>query len=132
MRNVLVALSGALAVAAVAPAASAQTAADKSDIRCILALSVATRDAKNAEAAKQAAFYFWGRLSARGAKATPAVMMAEAKTMATGQLIQAELKRCGSEVTASSQKLGAAMKGFQEAAQAAEGAAKQPATPAPK
>lgn len=129
MRSAATAVIGALALAAIAPAANAQTAADKGDARCILVLQLAARDAKNKEPALQGTFYFLGRLAAHGlsAKLEP-LLLSEGRSINDGATVQAELNRCGAELTARSAELRTAFTNLQAAAAAAKPA--PPAAPA--
>ena len=135
MRIAATAVIGALALATLATQpASAQSAADKADARCILVLQLAARDAKNKEPALQGTFYYLGRLAARGlsGKLEP-LLLAEGKSIKTGAEVQAELTRCGADLTARSAELRVAFVNLQQAATAAaakSGAAGGP--PAPK
>lgn len=130
MRSAATAVIGALALAAIAPAASAQTAADKADARCILVLQLAARDAKNKDPAIQGTFYYLGRLTAHGltGKLEP-LLLNEGKTITTAAAAQGELTRCGAELTARGAELRAVFVNLQQAANAA--AAKSGAAPAP-
>ena len=125
MRSAMIAMLGVTVLAGLAAPAAAQTAADKADTRCILVLQVAARDPKNKEAASQGAFYFLGRLNGHGQSAKlGAMMVAEAKGITTPQQAQAELTRCGAELTARSGELRNGMLQLQAAGQAAAAAAK--------
>ena len=131
MRSAATAVIGALALAGIASAASAQSPADKGDARCILVLQLAARDAKNKEPALQGTFYFLGRLAAHGlsAKLEP-LLLAEGRGITDGATVQTELNRCGAELTAGSGELRTAFASLQAAAAAAKPAA--PAAPPPK
>src|SRR4051795_1517953 len=102
MRSTLTALIGAAALTAVAPAAVAQTVADKADARCILVMTLAaSQNEKIKDTAVRGTFFYLGRLTARGqsAKLGP-VMVAEAKTINSPQMADSELKRCITELSA--------------------------------
>ena len=131
MRLLLPALMGLATLAGAASPAIAQTAVDKADARCILMFSVAAQDPKNREAARAGSFYFMGRLNARGmsTKLAP-LMVAETKTITTPAQAQAELSRCGNELTARTPEIAAALAQVQQASKAA--AAAQPPRPETK
>ena len=98
MRIVVLALAAALAAPA-APA-FAQAPDDRGDVRCLLVLQAIGRDPKQKENAGRGVYFYMGRLSARGALArTEPIMLAEAKALSTPALLQAELTRCGAELT---------------------------------
>jgi hypothetical protein len=126
MRIPPMAMIAAAAVATLAPAAMAQTAADKADVRCILVFNfAASRDAKFREPAKQGSFFYLGRLNARGQ--TPklgAIMLAEGKTITSAQMAEVEFKRCVAELTTRGNEFAAAMSQAE--------AASTPAKPAPR
>jgi hypothetical protein len=117
MRIVLTAI--ALFVASISPA-TAQSATDRDDARCILVLILAARNPAQKEAAGRGQFYYAGRVAARSAatKLGP-VLVAEAKLLNTPQKIQAELARCNAELTAASASLLAGLKAVEAAAQQA-------------
>jgi hypothetical protein len=117
MRIVLTAI--ALFVASISPA-TAQSATDRADARCILMLILAARNPAQKEAAGRGQFYYAGRVAARSAttKLGP-VLVAEAKLLNTPQKIQAELARCNAELTAASASLLAGLKAVEAAAQQA-------------
>lgn len=136
MRTAAIAVIGALGLAAIAPAAGAQSAADKADARCILVLQLAARDAKNKEPAVQGTFYYMGRLMAHGlsGKLEP-LLLNEGKAIKSGAEVQGELTRCGAELTARSAELRAVFANLQQAANAAavkSGATPPAPAPAPK
>ena len=133
MRRALI----ALAALSVALPAAAQTPADKADARCILVLNLAGAQAQQnpqqRERASQGVYYYTGRLNARGVRMGP-LLIAEAKAITTPQQAQAELTRCGNELTARSADLRNALVELQAAgrAQAAAQGAAAPTAPAPK
>lgn len=134
MRCTLTALIGAAALAAVAPAAVAQTAVDKADARCILVLTVAaSQNEKIKDTAVRGTFFYLGRLSARGASAKLGpVMVAEAKTINSPQMANGELKRCITELDGRAGDLRAGMAQMQAAANAERAAMPAGAAPPPK
>ena len=108
MRVLLMALIGAASLLSTTAPAYAQTIADKADARCVIALTFAGRDPKDAPKAQQGIFYFLGKMEGRGA--TPrleGLMLSESKTLNTGPLVQTELTRCGGELTRRATALGA-------------------------
>lgn len=108
MRVLLMALIGAASLLSTTAPAYAQTVADKADARCVIALTFAGRDPKDAPKAQQGIFYFLGKMEGRGA--TPrleGLMLSESKTLNTGPLVQTELTRCGAELTRRATALGA-------------------------
>ena len=128
MRFAFTSLAFATLLTAISAPAQAQTAAEKADIRCILALSVAGRDPKNTASAQTGGFHFLGRLSARGQTARMGpLLISEAKAMNSPALIEIELKRCAAELNARGAQLGAAMQELQKA-----GEAMRPAPPLSK
>lgn len=134
MRIAATAVIGALALASVATQpASAQSAADKSDARCILVLQLVARDAKNKEPAVQGTFFYLGRLTGRGlsGKLEP-LLLAEGKAIKTGAEVQTELTRCGAELTARSAELRTVFVNLQQAATAAAVQSGAPAAPPAK
>ena len=133
MRSAAIAVIGALTLAAVAPAANAQSATDKADARCILVLQVAARDAKNKDPAVQGTFYYLGRLMAHGlsGKLEP-LLLGEGKTITNGAMVQAELTRCGADLTARSAELRTVFVNLQQAATTAKSGAAAPPAPPPK
>ncbi len=119
MRFADISLASLILLTAVGAPAQAQTAAEKADIRCILALSVAGRDPKNTASAQRGGFYFLGRLAARGQTARMGpTLIAEAKAMNSPALVDPELKRCAAELNARGAELGAAMQELQKAGEA--------------
>ena len=121
MRSAATAVIGALALAAIAPTASAQSATDKADARCILVLQLAARDAKNKDPAVQGTFYYLGRLMAHGlsGKLEP-LLLGEGKAITNGAMVQAELTRCGADLTARSAELRTVFVNLQQASAAAK------------
>ena len=125
MRAALTALIAAVTLTGVAAPAAAQTASDRADVRCILVLTVAARDPKDAPAARQGLFYFIGRVDGHGLTSKlESLMLSESTTLKTAPLIQAELTRCGQQLTQRSAALRAMSQRLQ--------AAGQPATPPAK
>ena len=121
MRAVLTALIALATLAATAPPAAAQSATDKADVRCILVLTVAAREPKNASAAQQGVFYFVGKIDGRAMSSKlDGLMLSESKTLTTAAAIQTELTRCGSELTQRSNALRAMSQRLQAAAQSAK------------
>jgi hypothetical protein len=124
MRAALIALAAAVALTSAGPA-PAQTPAERADARCILLLSVAARDPKNREKATQGAFYYLGKLAARGqGPRLEGLLGQEARAPMQAQQAQAELTRCGQELSTSNAQLGGAFRSLQASA-----AAPRPAAP---
>jgi hypothetical protein len=114
MRILMIALS---LFAAISPA-TAQTAADKADARCILVLTLAAQNPAQKEAAGRGQFYYYGRVAARGTRTPFATMlMNEAKVVTTPNQLQAELARCTAELTIANAALRDSLKEVQTAAQ---------------
>ena len=114
MRTNLIAVS---LFAAISPA-TAQTAADKADARCILVLTLAAQNPAQKDAAGRGQFYYYGRVAARGSRAALAtVLLNEAKVVTTPGQLQAELARCTAELTAANATLRDSLKEVQAAAQ---------------
>ena len=120
MRVLVSALIGLTTLSAVVSPATAQTAMDKADARCILMLSVAAQDPKNRDAARSGSFFFLGRLNARAmsGKLGP-LLVSETKSITTPVQAQAELARCGKELNARLPEMGAALAQVQQAGKAA-------------
>lgn len=99
MRTAVLALAGAALLGAAAQPAAAQVAADKSDVRCLLVLKLAERDPKAKEQAGRGAYYYMGRLAARGpvARIEP-LMVGEGRSITSAAQAQAELTRCAAEL----------------------------------
>ena len=137
MRRAVIALA-ALSAAVLPGASHAQTAGDKADARCILVLNLAAaqsaQNPQQREKASQGVYFYTGKLNAHGASPRlGAIMIGEAKAITTPQQAQAELTRCGNELTARSAELRNGLIELQNvgrAEAAARGAAK-PAAPAP-
>lgn len=134
MRPTLTALIAAAALTAVAPAAVAQTAADKADARCILVMTVAaSQNEKIKDTAVRGTFFYLGRLNARGQSARLGpVMVAEAKAINSPQVANEELKRCVTELGARAGDLRAGMAQMQAAANAERAASPAAAAPPKK
>lgn len=108
MRGTAIAIIGALALTAAAQTANAQSAGDKADARCILALQLAIRDPKFKEAAVQGSFYYMGRMVAHGLSGKLEPLLQGERKMITAETVQSELTRCGTELTASTNEFRAA------------------------
>jgi hypothetical protein len=107
-------------LAGTASPATAQTATDRADARCILVLTLAARDPAQKEAAGRGQFYYYGRVAARNpATKLGALLVDEAKVVTTPQKLQAELARCGTELTAANAALRDGLKAVESAAQQA-------------
>lgn len=117
MRHAAFALAAAAILAGLAPAAFAQAPApDTADVRCLMVLQVVGKDPKQREAAARGVYYYIGRLSARGPLArVETVMLAEGKKMNTPQVVQAELGRCGAELSQRTSELQAINQRLQKA-----------------
>jgi hypothetical protein len=100
--------------------ATAQSAPDRADARCILVLTLAARNPDQKEAAGRGQFYYYGRVASRGtqAKLGP-ILVAEAKTVTTPQKLQAELARCSAELTTANAGLRDSLKDVETAARQA-------------
>ncbi len=100
--------------------ATAQTAADRADARCILVLTLAARNPAQKEAAGRGQFYYYGRVAARSSatKLGP-VLVSEAKLVTTPQQLQTELARCSGELTTANAALRDGLKAVEAAAQQA-------------
>lgn len=135
MRTALIALAAAGAAAgtlAAPPPAAAQTAAERADVRCILALGVVGRDPKQQQAAAQGVYFFLGRVSGRGsAGKLENVMRQEGAGIKDAAQIQAELNRCSGELRGRTGELQAAYKALQAEAAAAGPPPAPAAAPAP-
>lgn len=132
MRALSVALIGAATLVSAAGPAAAQTAMDKADTRCLLALVLVGQDPKATAEARQGTFYYLGKMDGRGS--TPrleSLMAAESRTLNTQPLVQAELTRCGAELSRRGSAFASMLQRLQAAAKAAQ-AAGAPATPLPK
>ena len=110
----------AVSMLATASPATAQTAADRADARCILVLTLAARNPAQKEAAGRGQFYYYGRVAARGAatKLGP-VLVGEAKVVITQQQLQIELARCTVELTTANAMLRDSLKEVESAARQA-------------
>ncbi|TAJ73181.1 MAG: hypothetical protein EPO51_05965 [Phenylobacterium sp.] len=99
MRYAALALAAAVLAGATSPAA-AQSAGDVADTRCIMVLQAVSRDPAQRESAARGVFYYMGRVASRGPlPRIEAIMAAQGKTMNTPQAVQAELTRCGAELS---------------------------------
>jgi len=118
VRSLILATCAALAVSATPSAA--QPVSDRNDVRCLLVLQAVSRDPKQKEAAARGVYFFMGKIEARGGvtRIEP-MLLAEGKSLSTGQQIQAELARCGAELTKSTQNLQAANQRLAKTIQAA-------------
>jgi len=128
MRNVVLSLTAAIALAAVAPPALAQApgGSEQADTRCLLMLQLIARDPKQAERASKGMYFYLGRLTARGPTARlEGLLKAEAAKMPQQQQVQAELQRCSGELNARTQEYQAVGKRLSAAARAAAPPAKQ-------
>ena len=143
MRALSTPLLAALAAAAVSPAfaapahkpaaAAAAPTGAASDVRCLLSMTVLSQDKQRQQAAQVGVYYFAGRLSARGA-GFDLVSAAKAEAPRLGPAdFQAELKRCGTMIEASSRAVQAALVALRGpgpvAPQAAPATAPPPAAP---
>lgn len=126
MRHAVPTLAAALALASAAPPAMAQaaSAADQADTRCLLVLQIVSRDPKQAEQAAKGVFFYLGRISSRGPMARLEGLMRTEAGKLQQQQAQAELSRCGAELSARTRE-------FQEVNQRLAASAR-PATAAPK
>lgn len=108
----------ALLLASTIPAAAmAQSAADRSDARCIIVLTLASRNPAQKDAAVRGQFYYYGRISARAAAAKlGTVMVGEARTITSPQQLQGELARCTAELTTANAGLRGALQSVDAAA----------------
>ncbi|MEW5684240.1 MAG: hypothetical protein AB1942_04915 [Pseudomonadota bacterium] len=99
MRNAVLTLAAAVALAGAAPSAMAQpVSADQQDARCLMVLQFIARDPNQSEQAAKGIYYYLGRLASRGPVARiETLMKAEAPKMQQ-QAAQAELARCGAEL----------------------------------
>jgi hypothetical protein len=110
MRHAILAFAAAAILAGLAPPAFAQaSAADTADTRCLMVLQAVARDPKQRDNAARGVFYYMGKLVARGPVARmEAIMLAEGRKMNNATQVQAELTRCGAELSARSAELQAA------------------------
>jgi hypothetical protein len=116
MRIILIAISLLMTTTA----ATAQTAADRADARCILVLTLAGQNPAQKEAAGRGQFYYYGRVASRGtATKLSNMLLNEAKAVTTPSQLQAELARCTTELTAANTSLRDGIKEVQAAAQQA-------------
>jgi len=109
MRHAVLAFAAAVTLAGLASPAFAQaTAADTADTRCVMVLQAVARDPNQRENAARGVYYFMGKLATRGAlPRLEAIMVVEGKKMNSPQVVQAELTRCGGELSARSGELQA-------------------------
>lgn len=107
MRHAALTIAAAAALAVPSSPAFAQAAADAPDVRCLMVLQAISRDPKQREQAARGVYYYLGRLAARGPVARiDTMIVAEGKKMPAPQA-QAELGRCGAELTQRSSELNA-------------------------
>jgi hypothetical protein len=106
MRHAALALAAAATLGGLASPSLAQAPADSADVRCTMVLQAVSRDPKQREQAARGIYYYMGKLAARGSLArTEAIMIAEGKKMQGAQQLQAELGRCGAELSQRSNEL---------------------------
>jgi hypothetical protein len=136
------AVSPAAAATAVkrAPSAAPAGGGVEADVRCLMTMIAFGQDKTRQQAGQVGVYFFSGRISARAPGYDLASgMKAQAPTLGPAEL-QAELKRCGPMVAASSQSLQAALTSLRPAGApppasppaAAAAPPPAPATPAPK
>lgn len=118
MRHRLIIASLLALTPAVAPA---QTAADRTDARCILVLALAGQTMAQKDAATRGQFYYYGRIAARGtsAKLGP-LLLAEAKTLTTARQLRNELGICTAELNVANGALGSGLLELQNASRKAQ------------
>lgn len=94
MRSLFIVAS--LTLAAIMPiAATAQTADDRADARCILVLQAVSGTPQQRTGAAQATFFFLGRMSSRsGTQKLPGLIGTERQSFHNPGEVQAELYRC--------------------------------------
>lgn len=132
MRTAVIALIAGASIAQAQPA-SAQTAQDKDDVRCILVFTVAGRDPKLKDPATQATFYYLGRLDGKGVGSKlESTFLSESKAITSAAQVQSELNRCGEEVKQRSVEVQAMFGRLQKAAQPPGQAKAPPAKPPAK
>jgi len=110
MRHAVLAFAAAATLAGFAPPAFAQaTAADTADTRCLMVLQAVARDPNQRDNAVRGVYYYMGKLATRGQiPRVEAIMLVEGKKMNSAPVVQAELTRCGGELSARSGELQAA------------------------
>jgi len=125
MRPAILSLAAAFALVATTTPATAQVGTDLADARCLMVLQAISRDPKQAEQAARGVYFYLGRLSARGAiNRIEPIIKAEAAKLAPAQA-QAELARCGAELTARSRELQTVNQRLAASVQSAPAAAKK-------
>lgn len=109
MRHAVLALTAAAILAGSASPALAQAAADTADVRCVMVLQAVARDPNQRDSAARGVYFYLGKLATRGpiSRVEP-VMLAEGRKMNSAPVVQAELGRCGGELSARSGELQAA------------------------
>lgn len=124
MRTALIALVALASAVTATPSFAAAQDTSRSDIRCVMVLSLVGRDPKQNAAALQGIYYYLGRLDARGQMANlEGLMKAEGHEIKKEE-VQSELNRCGQQLQQSATTLQDTFKRLQAAAQAAQPAAK--------
>src|SRR5689334_11782755 len=99
MRFALIALAGLVTAGSIPAPATAQSASDRDDVRCIIVLTAVSRDPKQKDDAAKGTFYYLGRLDTRGLTPKLGQMIAsELKGIPTAAQAQMELKRCATEL----------------------------------
>lgn len=99
MRVALIAILGAATLTVAATPATAQPAADRADVRCLLVMQLAARDPNARDMAARGAHYYMGRLAARGAPARlEPLMVGEARSITSAAQAKTELDRCAGEL----------------------------------
>lgn len=105
--RILAGLSMATAVAAGATAAHADAASLKADVRCLIAMSTAS-DPGIREQVARGTFFFVGKVLSQDPKFDFAEQLPKATREMTIEDLTAERVRCGPEVKAASDRMGAA------------------------
>jgi hypothetical protein len=113
MRKVLVAAAALAALAGAARAEDAASAdANRSDVRCMLAMTVIMRDDSYKQSATVGLYYFAGRLEARDAGLDLAQAMRREASRMQNREWQGEIQRCGAEVQAKTKAFEAVKAAF--------------------
>lgn len=101
MRHPVLALAAVTALAgSAAPAFAQGSPADIADVRCMMVLQAVSRDPAQRDNAVRGLYYYMGKLGTRVPVArVEALMLAEGKKMGNAQQVQAELSRCGGELS---------------------------------